>query len=587
MKDYKKYLSEEAANNVTKWLEKKKYQEYKPQLLEMIEAEKWQELEDAFFKIIEFGTGGRRGTTGIGSNRINKVTIGESAQALCSYIEKFEPEAKTKGIAVVCDTRLSSPELSRYVAEVVSGNGFKTYVYDGFRSTPQLSFTVRELKCAAGIVISASHNPPMDNGFKAYWTDGGQLVKPHDKGVMAEAEKIEEIVSLDFDKGVESGLITILSSDMDDRYQEAVLRQSESDYRGDLKVVYSPLHGAGQRNSLPVLEKAGFNVITVKEQMVPDGNFPTVKGGKANPEERSANDMAVALMQAEKADIAITNDPDADRIGVMVYGEDGPIYLNGNMSASLDTEYVLSRMHEKGALTDKHYIAKTIVTTDLMQAIANRYGVKTYTNMLIGFKYIGELIKNKEGTDEIFTIGGEESYGVLKGDYVRDKDGAVGALLSAEHAALLKKEGKTLLDKLYEMYETYGIYVEDLRTVMCPGKDGFSLMQKIMQNLRTNPVKEVLGERVTEILDYESLKRKNLDTLEETDIDCYSGNVITLVFGDYRRRITIRPSGTEPKLKFYIQWFKESEGDVKKEYQEVRDLVENLGENLEATLLGE
>ena len=257
---------------------------------------------------------------------------------------------------------------------------------------------------------------------------------------------------------------------------------------GDLKVVYSPLHGAGQRNSLPVLEKAGFNVITVKEQMAPDGNFPTVKGGKANPEERSANDMAVALMQAEKADIAITNDPDADRIGVMVYGEDGPIYLNGNMSASLDTEYVLSRMHEKGALTDKHYIAKTIVTTDLMQAIANRYGVKTYTNMLIGFKYIGELIKNKEGTDEIFTIGGEESYGVLKGDYVRDKDGAVGALLSAEHAALLKKEGKTLLDKLYEMYETYGIYVEDLRTVMCPGKDGFSLMQKIMQNLRTNPV---------------------------------------------------------------------------------------------------
>ena len=585
MSDFHDHLSEAAAKNVETWLTQPKYSEYRQELQEMLDAKQWKDLEDSFFKVIEFGTGGRRGTTGVGSNRINRVTIGESTQALCLYAQRADSQAPKKGIVIACDTRLSSPELSRYAAQVAAANGFTTYIFNSFRATPELSFAVRELGCAVGIVISASHNPPADNGFKAYWSDGGQLVSPHDKGVLEVAAGVETIHSLDsFEEGVTSGKITIVSSEIDDKYQNAVVAQAEGISR-DIKIAYSPLHGAGQTNVLPTLQKAGFmDIVVVSDQMIPDGNFPTVENGKPNPEEKAANDRVVALMLASDADIAITNDPDADRIGVMVRQGDEAIYLSGNQSAVLATEYALSKRHEKGTLTPHHYIAKTIVTTDMLEAIANRYGVATYANLLIGFKYIGELILSKEKTDEVSVIGGEESYGLLKGDYARDKDGATGALPLAEYAAELKQAGKTLWDRMLELYVEYGLYVERLDTMVCPGAEGFAQMRQIMASLRESPPTRIDNHEVTAILDYKILKRTDLMTGETTAIDCISGDVFVLEFSDVRRRITIRPSGTEPKLKFYNQWYVESH-DPGTDYPEVMQELENTFRELEGVLL--
>lgn len=583
MSDYSEHVSADAAKNIEAWLTEPKYAEYKDELEEMIDDERWKDLEDAFFKVIEFGTAGRRGTTGIGSNRINRVTIGESAQALCEYAKSFDKSAPEKGIVIACDTRLSSPELSNYAASVCAGNGFKTYIFETFRATPELSFAVRELGAAAGIVISASHNPPADNGFKAYWSDGAQLVAPHDKGVLVAAARATTIEAKDFDAAVSDGSIQLIGAEIDEKYYAAVLNQSEGEDR-DVTIVYSPLHGAGQTNTLPVLEKAGFKVLTVKDQMVPDGRFPTIENGKPNPEEKAANDLAVAEMLDRNADIAITNDPDADRIGVMVRQGDDAVYLSGNQSAVLATDYALKRLQERGELTRRHYIAKTIVTTDMLQALAEYYDVTLYGNLLIGFKYIGELIHNKESTDEIFVIGGEESFGLLKGDYARDKDGATGALPMAEYAAELKKSGKTLVDRLFELYDQHGMYLERLDTVVYPGADGFARMQSIMQRLRDMPPKQIDGIDVTAALDYQTLQKRDVATGAIESIDCITGNVLVFECGDSRRRVTIRPSGTEPKLKFYVQWLFDTD-DSRAEYAAGQAKLEAISRHLEGIAL--
>jgi len=581
-------ISAAAAANVERWLSEAKYADYKADLQAMIAQKKWTELEDAFFTVIEFGTGGIRGTTGIGSNRISKVTIGEATQALAEYVKQLDDTTSQKGIVIACDTRLSSDEFSRYAAEVCVGNGVKAYLFDGFRATPELSFAVRYLGASAGIVISASHNPPADNGFKAYLADGGQLVPPHDKGIIEIAKSVETIQTADFDSSVSAGDIVVIGREVDEAYVSAVMRQAMSDSR-DLKVVYSPLHGAGQTNTLKVLRAAGFTVDVVESQMSPDGNFPTIENGKPNPEEKAANDRAVAQMLATDADIAITNDPDADRIGVMVREGDQPIYLSGNQSAVLATEYALRKLYESGELTKRHYIAKTIVTTDMMKAVADRYNVKTYGDMLIGFKYIGELLLEKEQTDEHFVIGGEESYGLLKGTYARDKDGAVGALVLAEYAAELKQEGKTLFDRMLELYGEYGLFTERLDTIVCPGAKGFEQMQAIMTKLRDEPPRTVAHHNVSAIADYQTLQRTMLATGEQTELACtVEGNVVVLEFGDERRRISVRPSGTEPKLKLYVQWYEQGmQGTTaaRQRLSEVNDMLESLSRELEGILL--
>ena len=584
----REHVSEAAAKNIEVWLSEPKYNEYKTELITLIEAEEWQELEDAFFKVLEFGTAGRRGKTGIGSNRINKVTIGESTQALCEYAKSFDIDAPSKGIVIAYDTRLTSPELSIYAACVCAANGFRTYLFENFRSTPELSFAVRHLKTAAGIVISASHNPPADNGFKAYWSDGGQIAAPHDKGILAVAETLANINDMQFEQALSEEKILLIGKEVDEAYVSAVVAQAEGESR-DVTIAYSPLHGAGQTNVLPVLKQAGFtNILVVEEQMVPDGNFPTVENHKPNPEEKIANDMAVTKMLEEKADIAITNDPDADRLGVIVRQDSAARYLTGNQTAVLAADFALKRLLEKKALTSQHFLAKTIVTTDMLTALADHYGIKCYGNMLIGFKYIAKLIREKEATDELFILAAEESFGILKGSYARDKDGASGALPIAEYAAELKKQGKTLYDRLFELYVEHGLYVEYLANAYFEGASGFNKMQKVMLDLRAQTPTEINGHQVTAILDYQSLQRLDLKTQEMTPIDCTSGNVVVLELdGDARRRVTIRPSGTEPKLKLYVQWF-EKVNDIKHvqaEYDRAYEILQNLSKELEAVVL--
>lgn len=576
----KQNVSQNAYKNIVKWLSEPKYQMYKAELEQLIANEKWQELEDAFFKVLEFGTAGRRGVAGIGSNRMNKVTVGESAQGLCEYAQSVDERAPQKGIVIAYDTRLTSPELSRYAAQVCAANGFKTYLFDGFRATPELSFAVRHLGAAAGIVISASHNPPSDNGFKAYWSDGGQLVSPHDKGVMEYGEKVTQIHDIEYEYALEAGTIELIGDEVDTAYIQAIAEQAEGNERG-IHIVYSPLHGTGQRSVLPALKHVGFSDISVVEaQMTPDGNFPTVPNNRSNPEDRPANDMAVAQLLEEKADIALTNDPDADRIGVMVRRGDEVVYLSGNQSAVLAADYILSKQQAKNGLTPKHYLAKTIVTTDMLNAIADKYNVNVIDNLLIGFKYIGEVLLEKEGTDEVFVMGGEESFGMLKGTYARDKDGATGALPLAEYAAELKKDHKTLYDRLIELFAEHGIYTETLTSVFFYGADGFQKMQNIMTQLRDDTPVKLAGYEVSAVQDFTTLKRTDVKTNEETDINCIKGNVLVFELGDKRRRITIRPSGTEPKLKFYIQWFDEAgsknSNEVREQYQKVQQELNTL-----------
>lgn len=572
-------VSAEAEKNIILWLTEVKYKEYVSQIEELIDNQEWKQLEDSFFKVIEFGTAGRRGTTGVGSNRINKVTIGESAQALCSYVKSFDEDAASKGVAIAYDTRLTSDSLSKFTAQVCAANGFKVYLFSEYRSTPELSFAVRHLGAAAGIVISASHNPPSDNGFKAYWNDGGQLVAPHDKGVLLEAERTTEILVADFDEAVQAGEIIMIDDEIDKAYYQAAIRESETNAR-DINIIYSPLHGAGQTNVLPVLREAGFrHVQAVGEQMIPDGNFPTIPTGKPNPEEKAANDMAVQYMMDRNADIAITNDPDADRFGIIVRTDSEPVYLTGNQSTVLAADYVLKTQRNKGALTSLHYITKTIVTTDMLNALADDYKVRMYDNLLIGFKYIGELIRKKEDTSEKFLLGGEESFGMLKGTYVRDKDGAAGSLMLAEYAAELKANGKTLHDRLGELFVEYGVYAETLANVQLPGADGFEKMQKIMDALRSHTPTTIAGREVSMVSDYKDLIKRNLVSGETGVIDCIPGNVIVFEFGDVRRRVTVRPSGTEPKLKLYVQWYEDSEaGTVKEAHAQYERLLVELNQ---------
>jgi len=582
MNDYKTHVSQTAADNIEAWLTEAKYTEYKDELIKMIEHAQWQDLEDAFFKHIEFGTGGMRGVVGPGSNRLNRVTMGTAAQALCQYALEHDSEAASKGVVIACDTRLSSPELSRFGAQVCAGNGFKTYIFESYRSTPELSFALRHLGCATGFVITASHNAPEYNGFKAYWSDGAQLVPPHDKGVIKMADTIEHVDMVeDYDAAVADGRIIEIGGEVDEAYLDAVLAESMGTNR-NLKVAYSPLHGAGQRNTLPVLERAGFEVVTVHEQMIPDGHFPTMEDGRANPEKKPANDRVVALMLAEDADIAISNDPDADRLGIMVRQDDRPIYLSGNQTAVLVTDYALAKLAGRGEITPDHYIVKTIVTTDLLKAIAEAYSVECVGNLLVGFKWICEVINQREPKGGIFVTGSEESFGLMKGSYTRDKDGAV-SLLIAEYAAELKAEGKTLYDRLIELFDEHGMYAEHLSTMTCEGAQGFADMKKIMASIRENPVSDIDGHKPTAVLDYSTSKRTDLKTGAVTDIDCIAGDVYVMEFGDSRRRITIRPSGTEPILKFYVQWHDQS-AKGEQGYSTMMQELENTNRELEGIL---
>lgn len=539
------HLSEAAKENILHWLTHHKFMAYRDELEGLITSKQWQPLEDAFFRVIPFGTGGRRGTVGIGSNRINDVTVGEVAQALCTYLEEVDQAAKSKGIVIAYDSRNTSRHFTELVAEVCAGNGYKVYVYKDVRSTPQLSFSVRHLHTAAGIVVSASHNPSPDNGVKVYWSDGGQMVPPYDKELLAVAEDVEIINHLPFGEGVGKGAIVELEADSDEAYIAAVLAQAKDKAATSARVAYSPLHGAGKSSVYPSLKQAGFDIRLFKEQADYDGNFTNVTNHISNPELPEASDKVVAYAKAEDCDVAITTDPDADRLGVVVITKDGEEYLNGNQTSALITYHILNSLKANGGLKPNQFIAKTIVTTDMLQEIAEDYGVEVKGSLLVGFKYIGELIKlhDDEG-DQEFLFGGEESFGGLVGTYARDKDAASSALMIAELASQAKKEGQTLVDVLDSLYEKYGYYHEILSSTQYPGADGFKAMKHIMNTLRSDPPKEIGGLPVVRIRDY----------ITGEEVPGRSEDVLRFELSeDGRDRLTIRPSGTEPKIKIYVQ----------------------------------
>ncbi len=515
----------------------------------MLVDEHYDDLTDAFYKDLEFGTGGLRGLMGPGTNRVNQYTLGMATQGLSNYLNKQYPDQEVS-VAIAHDNRNNSDTFARVTANVFTANGIKVYFFDGLRPTPELSFAIRELGCQGGVMLTASHNPKEYNGYKAYGQDGGQLVTPHDKMVIEEVRKISDASEVNF-KGDDSLIVTI-GSDMDDQYIKELVKLSVNKdaitKQSDLKIVFSPIHGTGGVSVPPVLKAIGFkNVTVVEEQMVVDGNFPTVV--YPNPEEHEALNMAIQKANDIGADLVMATDPDADRVGIAVRNTDGEIVLlNGNQTASLLVEYMLEAWDKAGKLTGNQYIVKTIVTSYLLDKIAADKGVACY-NTLTGFKWIGAMMTKLQGK-ETFIVGGEESYGYLVGEHARDKDAVVSCAMIAEMAAYYKEQGSSLYEALIELHRKYGLYLEKLVSIKKTGKAGAEEIKSIMQGYRDNPPSSLGGSKVTMIKDYAASQAKNLDTGAIESIDLPSSNVLQFYTED-GSIVSARPSGTEPKIKFY------------------------------------
>ena len=519
------------------------------------------ELVESFYRNLEFGTGGLRGIMGAGTNRMNIYTVAMATQGFANYIKLMHPDEKDLSIAISYDGRNNSPAFANITADVMSANGIKVYIFDCLRPTPELSFAVREMKCQAGVMVTASHNPKEYNGYKAYWNDGGQLVSPHDKNVIAEVEKITDPSMVNFKRNPE--LITVLGEDFDKIYLEKVYGLSLSldliKKHKDLRIVYTPIHGTGRRLVPEILKMKGFeNVYCVEEQMIVDGNFPTVKS--PNPEEPAAMALAVKKAQEVNADLVMATDPDADRVGIAVKNDKGEfILLNGNQTASLFVYYLLTRWNELGKLTGKEYIVKTIVTTELLFEIAKKYDVKRY-DVLTGFKFIADKILELEGKEQ-FIGGGEESYGYLAGDFVRDKDAVIATSMIAEATAWAAEQGKTPYQLLMDIYKEFGLYKEKLVSLTKKGISGTEEIKALMAKFRTTPPTEIDGEKVVEIRDYKASEAKDLLTGKVTAINLPKSDVLQF-FTESGSKITVRPSGTEPKIKFYFSMKGKIEGDL-------------------------
>jgi phosphoglucomutase len=548
-------LDKTTEKNISKWLRGKYDEEVKSQINQLIENENVTQLTDSFYKNLEFGTGGMRGEIGVGSNRMNKYTVGAATQGLANYLNKCFPGEMIK-VAIAHDSRNFSPEFARIAADILSANGITVYLYKELRPTPQLSFTVRELGCHSGIVITASHNPREYNGYKVYWGDGSQVVAPHDKNIVEEVNAITNVKNIKF-RGVKKR-VKLIGEVLDKKYLKAVKSIAVAPRiikkQKDLKIVFSSIHGTGITMVPQALAQLGFeNVSIVTAQATPDGNFPTVV--YPNPEEKEAMTMALNLAKEIDADLVIATDPDADRVGMGVKNPEGEWQLlNGNQAASLIIYYLLKAWKAAGKLTGKEFVCKTIVTTDLIDQMAAKSGVDCY-NTLTGFKYIAQVIRELEG-QATFIGGGEESYGYLIGDKVRDKDAIASCAMIAELTAYAKHKGLSLFDFLADMYKQFGFYYEGLISVTKKGKTGADEIKQMMADFRANPPQALAGSKVIRIDDYKGLKRTDVKTGTITDIP--SGKLgiessdVLQFFTEDGTKFTCRPSGTEPKIKFYI-----------------------------------
>ena len=521
--------------------------ETKSEINRLIE-ENPKELEESFYKNAEFGTGGMRGVMGVGTNRINKYTLGKNTQGLSDYLKKSFPNKDIK-VAIAYDCRNNSQELAKVVADVFSANGIKVFLFSELRPTPELSFAVKHLDCQCGIVLTASHNPPEYNGYKVYWEDGGQLVPPQDKDL------IETINNLDYSAvnfKANEDLIVKIDEEVDKVFAEASVENGSFDIpakaREDLKIVFTSLHGTSITMVPEVLEKAGFtNVHIVEEQRVPNGNFPTVES--PNPEEPEALKMALEIADKENADIVIGTDPDCDRLGVAVRDLNGEMtLLNGNQTMLVMTWFLLEQWKKSGKIDGNEFVASTIVSTPMLKNLTEAYEVK-YMEVLTGFKWIAKLIKDHPELD--FIGGGEESFGYMVGDFVRDKDAVTATLLACEIAAKMKAEGNSFYRKLLQLYTQYGLYREELISLVKKGIQGEQEIKQMLVDLRENPWEEIDGEKVVLIEDYKLSIAKNVQDHTESTIDIPKSNVL-IYYTENGTKIAARPSGTEPKIKFYI-----------------------------------
>ena len=545
-------IDKQAMAKAQAWLDGNYDEETKQQVRLLIENNPT-ELVESFYKDLEFGTGGLRGIMGVGTNRMNIYTVGAATQGLANYLKKnFEGEQIK--VAISHDSRNNSRMFAERVADIFASNGFKVYLFDALRPTPELSFAIRELGCQSGVMVTASHNPKEYNGYKAYWTDGSQVTSPHDVNIIDEVQKVTDVKQVLTGANAEN--ITILGDEFDQRYLAAIKELSLSPEAvakyNDMKIVYTPLHGAGVKLVPASLRNYGFNnIICVDEQMVLDGNFPTV--ASPNPEERKTMAMAIERAEREGADFAMATDPDADRLGVALRtGKGDYVLLNGNQTLVLLMCYQLTRWAELGKITGKEFVVKTIVTSMMPDAVAEHFGVKCY-NCLTGFKYIAKIIREQEGKTK-YIGGGEESFGYLPGDFVRDKDGVAAITLVAEAAAWARDTmGITLYEWLQQLYVKYGFFREGLVNVVRKGKDGAAEIQQMMVDYRQNPPQSLLGSPVVKILDYKTLEELDLRTGERKPIEGIEdkSNVLQWLTED-GTKVSVRPSGTEPKIKFYF-----------------------------------
>ncbi len=554
-----------------KWLEPYFDSETRASIQYMIEHDS-AELTESFYRDLEFGTGGLRGIMGVGSNRMNKYTVGMATQGLANYILKMFPEKTDCKMAIAYDSRNNSKYFAQITADVMSANGIKVFLFEHLRPTPELSFAIRELHCQSGVVITASHNPKEYNGYKAYWEDGGQLISPHDTNVIEEVMKITDISQVKFDGN--SQLIEMIGENIDRIYLEKLKSLSLSPElikkHKDLSIVYTALHGTGITLVPRALKELGFeNIHIVKEQAISDGNFPTIKS--PNPEEKAALEMAIIEARRVNASLVLATDPDADRVGIAVKNDKGEYVLfNGNQTASVLIYYLISQWKAKGKLTGNEYIVKTIVTSELLKDIALKNAVASY-DVLTGFKYIAELILRMEGK-KTFIGGGEESYGYLVGDFVRDKDAVISCCMIAEMAAWAAENGKTFYDILIDLSCEYGFYKEDLLSITKKGKSGAEEIQAMMNAYRSQPPTTINGVKVTMIKDYQRQTATDYTSNTTVVIDLPKSNVLQFFTAD-GSKITVRPSGTEPKIKFYFG-VKEQLAS-KADYEEVNQQLNN------------
>ena len=545
-------LDKLVASKAQAWLDGN-YDEATKQEVRFLMENNHNELVESFYKDLEFGTGGLRGIMGVGTNRMNIYTVGAATQGLANYL-KLNFAGQEIKVAISHDSRNNSRMFAERVADIFASNGFVVYLFDALRPTPELSFAIRELGCQSGVMVTASHNPKEYNGYKAYWNDGSQVTSPHDVNIIAEVQKVTDVNQVLTGKNAEN--IHILGEEFDQRYLAAIKELSLSPESvakyNDMKIVYTPLHGAGVKLVPQSLRNYGFNnIICVEEQMVLDGNFPTV--ASPNPEERKTMAMAIELAEKEGADFAMATDPDADRLGVALRtGKGDYVLLNGNQTLVLLMCYQLTRWAELGKITGKEFVVKTIVTSMMPDAVAEHFGVKCY-NCLTGFKYIAKIIREQEGLTK-YIGGGEESFGYLPGDFVRDKDGVAAITLVAEAAAWARDTmGITLYEWLQQLYVKYGFFREGLVNVVRKGKDGAAEIQQMMVDYRQTPPTSILGSPVVKILDYKTLEELDVRTGQKRPIEGIDdkSNVLQWITED-GTKVSVRPSGTEPKIKFYF-----------------------------------